>query len=966
MDVQRALRDLELECTRLRAQTSDDLLHAALVDAGMRAARARGFRDTYTMTKALAEGLIGAESDYRRLAIVRPSIIESAWSEPAPGWIDGVRMADPILLSYGRGQLKDFPGEGATVVDIVPVDLVAAAVLAVSAEVLSGGARDSSAAVPIFQVGSSASKPLLLRDLVGYAQTAFNSGALRDVAEPVTQLPPLRLVKSNEFREKLGRRRRLARLLLKVLPSKSSWARPLGEVDRVLDQLDYLARIYAPYLEAGAIYEDERTRALWSRVSEPERQSFAFDVHALDWRQYFVARHLPGLRRFVLGDRPRSEQLSLVATAAPGPLRADIVSAFQDAVKAYPTAAALQICRNGKWLRYDYRQAMNAVTIIATRLARRHGIQRGMRVLLWAESGPEFTLTSLAILKLGGVVVPLDPQWSVEEVASAQAMLDARLLCVAPRLHALLAERAPELSAVRLDSTFIPDPAAPEAPALEDTARAPSDTAAIFFTSGTTVQPKAVPLTHANFMSNAQGVLDVLKVRRPRVLAVLPAHHVVEFLGSLTLPLAIGGSVTFIDRIDGGEILRALQASQSTVMTVVPRLLDLFLKSIEAQIAAKGPVARWIFERLLTLGQLTGGRSSRVLLGSIHAKFGGHLRSLISVAAPLSRQTQRRLRQLGFGVVQAYGMTETSPVISMDESTSCRQGSVGRPISGVRVRIDAPPGEREGEIFVQGPNVMSGYLTRPGAENDEQPFADGWLRTGDLGFLDAQGYLTLTGRRKELILGASGKNVHPAEVEFRYRGVAGVRELCVLGIASPGSGYDTIHAVVVPETNQGTDLSAIQREIEPQLQAISKTIPSHQRVQEWHFRSQEIPKTSTLKFKRGDLREELRTSRPAQRSATTAPVTASALPTLGPSETWIAQEIATMAGIAPQRLRPEQRLLVDLGIDSLGRMQLIGRIERKFGVHVADDVIASIDEVADLLSLTASHGDAAHKSGVEA
>jgi long-chain acyl-CoA synthetase len=320
-------------------------------------------------------------------------------------------------------------------------------------------------------------------------------------------------------------------------------------------------------------------------------------------------------------------------------------------------------------------------------------------------------LTAIALLTLGAVVVPIDPQWPAEEVSQALRFVGARAICASPRFHA---ELQGANASIALDSLLVTEPGAPPGELSFERAR-PSSTrlAAIFFTSGTTVEPKAVPLTHANFMANAQAVVGVLDVACPRVLAVLPAFHVVEFLGSLVVPLAIGGSVTFVERIDGEEILRALRASGSTTMTVVPRILELFLLGIEKAVASRGALGSLLFRAMLRVSGATRGVLGRLLFRSVHARFGGHLRLIISVAAALPKSTQIKLRNLGFNVIQAYGITETSPVIAMDLPVSCRPGSVGKPLPGVEVRIDHSDLQQgasspEGEILVRGPNVMSG------------------------------------------------------------------------------------------------------------------------------------------------------------------------------------------------------------------------------------------------------------------
>jgi long-chain acyl-CoA synthetase len=247
---------------------------------------------------------------------------------------------------------------------------------------------------------------------------------------------------------------------------------------------------------------------------------------------------------------------------------------------------------------------------------------------------------------------------------------------------------------------------------------------------------------------------------------------------------------------------------------------------------------------------------------------------------------------------------------------------------------------------------MSGYLTAeptPGAG-----LRDGWLCTGDIGFIDREGSLTLTGRKKEVILGDSGKNVYPNEVEFRYRQVPGVRELCVVGVPDQSTGHDTICAVVVPEDPGPLAKANIERGIAE----LSRRVPSHQRVQRIHFQTEDIPKTSTLKYRRTEVVRALLEDgavEPKKRRHTPAVAESKSVERRSPLDTkqsWILGQVADLAGVSAKTLEPTLRLLADLGLDSLARVQLVGRIEQQFALRLADPEIAAIETVAELLALS--------------
>jgi long-chain acyl-CoA synthetase len=619
------------------------------------------------------------------------------------------------------------------------------------------------------------------------------------------------------------------------------------------------------------------------------------------------------------------------------------------AATADPEAIALQTCRDGRWLRYSYGQAVTTAVNVARRLARDHGIVAGDRVVLWGSASPEWVLTSFAVHRLGAVTVPLDPQWPAAEVEDAARFTGAKLVCAAPGLRAGLADG--ERDVVELAAPFVPEPDVGLLPGA-DPSPAPVATdavATILFTSGTTVAPKAVPLTHGNLLANVRALVPVMRTSRERLLSVLPIHHVFELTVGLLVPLVGGGTISYVQELKPAEIRWMMGATRPTLLVAVPRLLELLHGGIRQSVASGGIALRGLFAVLEGLSAITGGRFGHRLFGTVHRRFGGALRRIATGGSALDPELGRSFRRLGFRVAEGYGMTETSPVLTVNPWDAIRFGSVGRPLAGVEIDVRADGGApAEGALWVRGANVMSGYYQD--AEATSRSLRDGWLDTGDVGYFDADGYLHVVGRTKDVIVTAAGKNVYPEEVERRYRDLPGVEELVVLGLPT-GRGGERVTAVAVPAAEAGPEADEA---IRAAIAARSAQVPSYQRIARVEVWRGELPKTTTLKVQRGLLRQALldgngaRPPRPA-RAAAAVPEPAVVR---SEEERWI---LATLARLARARLDTltDTDRLTELGVDSLARVELVAEIEGRFGLRIDDDSAASLDRVRDLFHLVA-------------
>jgi long-chain acyl-CoA synthetase len=955
-DLDAALAALDAAVEQARAAADPA---AALVWAGAEQAAHYGFHDVYTLTKALGERLIERDRGAVPVVIVRPAIVESAVAEPIPGWIDAVRVADPLLVAYGRGRTREFAGTADSRLEIVPVDFVVNAIVAALAELQQAAGEPGRAgdAVRVYQVGSSR-HPITLGGLVEHAREGFARTPLRDEQGDPIPVPPARFVEPLRYRHRLLARYRRAAARARQLGA-SRRGRRQAATERTLGHFVRLFEVYSPYLGHDARYEDTQTRALAARLSVADRARFPFDIAALDWPSYIRDVHVPGLVRFALRadsgapPPPRLDDAVALAHARgeyPAAQASTLCGLFETAAAADPDTVAFQTYRQGRWLRYTYGQALTATANIAARLASRNRIGRGDRVVLWGAASPEWVLTWLAVHRLGAAVVPLDPQWPAAEVEAAARLTEAKLLCAAPALVAKLAGAA--IPVAELAAPFVPEPDVGLLPGADGTAPAAEagDLAFLFFTSGTTVAPKAVPLTHDNLMANVRDLVPVMRLSRQRLLSVLPIHHVFELMVGHLVPLAGGGTISYVAEIKPAEINWMMNATRPTMLVAVPRLLELLHNGIRQSVAAGGPMLGGLFKVLFTLSAATGGRYGHRLFGKVHRRFGGSLRRIATGGSALDPALGRRFQLMGFEVAEGYGMTETSPVLTVNPWGEIRFGSVGRPLPGVEVELRPVEGaaagsdKGSGEIWVRGANVMAGYYRNP--EATAEAMADGWLNTGDIGHFDGDGYLHISGRTKEVIVTSAGKNVYPEEVEGRYAGVPGVQELVVLGL--PGrAGGEQVSAVVVPRP--GASDEEIEQ-IRAAINARSAEVPSYQRITRIEFWRGELPKTTTMKVKRGRLAEALLAGERGGPASAAPPRAAEHASAHSAEEAWVLETLARLSRTRLDTLQPSDRL-AELGVDSLTRVELVAELEGHLGVPINDAAAASLGRVQDLFDL---------------
>jgi long-chain acyl-CoA synthetase len=447
-------------------------------------------------------------------------------------------------------------------------------------------------------------------------------------------------------------------------------------------------------------------------------------------------------------------------------------------------------------------------------------------------------------------------------------------------------------------------------------------------------------------------------------LAILPLHHAYPFMGTGLIPLLLGARVTFLPSLKGPLLVQCLREAGITILVGVPQVFAMMRRAIAEGIDHRPVVFRWIVKLLMAISglarQWTRINLGRVLFRPVHTHLGSSLRLLVSGGARLDPAVAQYFWQLGFTLVEGYGLTETSPVVTFTPLTNRKIGSVGVPIPGVKVRIMNPDSGGIGEVAVAGPNVMQGYDANPQAT--AEAIRGGWFYTGDLGYLDGDGHLFLTGRVKELIVTAGGKNIVPEELEAQYQRSPAIGEICILGIARTGEGGAALHAVVLPnfEYVKQQKVGDVRQLIKTELSIIGRTLPSYKRISGLTIVRTPLPRTRLEKLQRHRVADMIKTTEVPPDS--TAPPTAADRALL---ETDVARRVLRV--LKPFVAEKGQILLsdhldLDLGFDSLRRVELVSALEQSFG-RLPESLAHEVTTVRELIEQVRDAGNKQRESG---
>lgn len=460
--------------------------------------------------------------------------------------------------------------------------------------------------------------------------------------------------------------------------------------------------------------------------------------------------------------------------------------------KQNPQAPCLHRLQGDQWIPFSRAEVVDAVYRLCSQW-QSDGLKPGQRLLVLMENRPEWAVTAIACNLYGLVLVPA---YTTHQEHEIDYLLDRSQASAVVTSDGELSNRLKSVDAASELLWYVADnqskilfPKLTQRNEKISTNQDQDSLYALIPTSGTNGQPKLVELTQNNILANVSSILTVLrdaKIDQPhRFLSFLPLAHAYEHMAGLYLPFHLGGEIFYCERLD--KLANLMTDVKPTLMTAVPRLYELLYGRITAQVSKSGGLKQQLFQAAINLGnqsKLTlkdhciNWICERLVRNKVRKRFGGRLQYFVSGGAALNPEISKFFRGLGVGILQGYGQTEASPVISVNRPGSARAETVGPALPNVEVRLT-----EEGELLVRGENVMRGYWQDPKAT--EVTIRDGWLYTGDLAEIDPDGHIRIVGRLKDLIVNSGGDNIAPAPIEQEITLYPEVDQVIIVGDGKP-------------------------------------------------------------------------------------------------------------------------------------------------------------------------------------
>jgi long-chain acyl-CoA synthetase len=651
---------------------------------------------------------------------------------------------------------------------------------------------------------------------------------------------------------------------------------------------------------------------------------------------------------------------------------------FVECAQRWPDNVALELQRHDLLESCTYSE-LRRMAESAGRWITENRFPHGSRLAILADNHPRWVAAYLGIIASGCVAVPLDTALHDDQVTkllndsgTSAVFCDAKHVPVVRPAATEL-----KLGLILMDPDRMTDHSIQERwlgnlPAIFDAgprnfkaaASTEDDLASLLYTSGTTADPKGVMLTHANFLGEVEAVFDWVDLGpSDALLGVLPLFHVLAQMANLLLPLVKGSRVVYLETLNTTELLRALSERNITAFAVVPQFFYLIHERLFQEIAKRGAITQKVFAAMVALNRTlrkVGINAGPIFFRKVHDTLGPKMRYLVTGGSRFDPAIARDFHALGIDVLQAYGLTETTAAVFANSPHDNEIGSVGKAMKGVEAKIVDPQPQEDspavGEVALRGAVVMKGYWNRPDAT--AAVLRDGWFLTGDLGYFDLHGYLFLTGRKKEVIVLSNGKNVYPEEIEAHYLKSPYIKEMAVMGLeGKPGEGGDRLHAVIVPDFDALRQRKIVNAKeiIRFDIEGLAPGISSTKRIGSYEIWQEDLPRTTTRKIKRFEVEKRVKANQAKKVSDDSElPVEK---PLTADETAWLDQPdvqrglkiVRETARPAPLTLRPTLNLDLDLGFDSMQRVELLSRLEEELGGNVEESQLTEIYTVRDLV-----------------
>ena len=578
---------------------------------------------------------------------------------------------------------------------------------------------------------------------------------------------------------------------------------------------------------------------------------------------------------------------------------------------------------------YTYKDLIREAKYISKVL----GIEKGEKVVNFMENRPEFICSFFGIWNSKGVPINIDAGYTAEELEYILTDADPKVIMTSNK-NLKVAEEAIKLSGKNIRIINCDEIKSPEDFEVDEYviySPEPEDIGVLLYTSGTTGKPKGVVLTFDNLMSNVDAIIEIkMATPKDRLLALLPYHHVLPLSINLLMAIHIGTLVVLIDELSASAILGALQKYKITIVVGVPRLWEMIHKGLMEKIKSS-KIANLLFELCKKVKSVT---LSKIVFKKVHQALGGNIRYLVSGGAKLDPNIMDDFKVLGIKVLEGYGLTETSPIIAFTRPDDVCIGTVGKTIPGVEVKI-----ADDGELLVKGRNVLKEYYNKPEATKEAKD-ENGWFHTGDLGKIE-NGYITIIGRKKEMIVLSNGKNINPIDIENEIaKGSDLIKEIAVM------EHNNHLLALVYPDFKliKERSITNITETLKWDIiDSYNINAPAYRKILEIKVVKDEFPKTKLGKLRRFMLKDILKNLEDGGENAHKE------RPEDPESKT---REFQTLAQYIKEEkgenIYPDSHIEIDLGLDSLDIIQLNSFIEKTFGFKIKEEETVDLKVIKDI------------------
>jgi len=625
-----------------------------------------------------------------------------------------------------------------------------------------------------------------------------------------------------------------------------------------------------------------------------------------------------------------------------------ITELFSKSALNFPDKVALQIKRDNHWEKITYKELKEHSLGIAVFLIE-EGLKKNDASAIILENRPEWAMIYLGIIYAGITCVPLDVQLSPQEINNLIADSQAKVIFCSLDTFVKKIKQNIESDKIKIILLDAKGPGDKNVVNFSSIGRGqpdknvmpralPEDIASLIYTSGTTGLPKGVLLSHTNICSNSKSLIKLnLFSPSDSALSILPLHHTYAFTATLMAPLFIGGTITYCPSLKPEDLKDAIMGAGVTVMVGVPQLFSMLHRQISERVKKISPL---FLPFILPLAR-----------AKIHRQLGPKLRLMVSGGARLDPGIARDLRKFtGIKIIEGYGLTEASPVVTLNPPKRVKFGSVGKAIPDVQIKIINPDKTGMGQVLIKGPNVMQGYFKHP--EWTEAVIKDSWFYSGDLGRIDREGYLYLSGRENDIIVLGSGKNIYPEELEEYYSKSPYIKEICIIAVREERFGRlaEVLHAIVVPDLEyfKQRDEADVRGKVRWELENLANNLPSYQHIMGFTLTKDELPRTALKKIKRYLVKEKYLSG-----STLKAQIRE---PAFTQEESGIIKKdiakkvIDYISGELRKPVSLDSHLEIDLGIDSLSRVELGLGLEKILNIKIPEDIFYSVSTVKEFIA----------------